>query len=69
MPALCRMQMHWRLLSAALPTMPSVFDEPRPVDDLQDVLTELIITDLNIVERRLERLAKTNKITRRFRRT
>lgn len=38
-----------------------VCDEPRPVDDLQDVLTELIITDLNIVERRLERLAKNKQ--------
>lgn len=38
-----------------------VSEEPRPAADLQDILTELIITDLNVVERRLERLAKNGK--------
>ncbi len=38
-----------------------VCDQPQPAADLQDVLTELIITDLNVVERRLERLSKNKK--------
>lgn len=41
-----------------------VSEEPRPSADLQDILTELIITDLNVVERRLERLAKNGKASR-----
>lgn len=36
-------------------------DSPHPVTDLEDVLTELIISDLSLVERRLERLAKNSK--------
>lgn len=34
---------------------------PQPVSDLQDILTELIISDLSTVERRLERLGKNAK--------
>jgi GTP-binding protein YchF len=38
-----------------------IVDTPTPVTDLQNVLTELIISDLTIVERRLERLVKNAK--------
>ena len=41
-----------------------IIDPPQPTTDLQDLLTELIICDLSIVERRLERLEKNDKGTK-----